>query len=213
MVNFAAMVYRFKVWFENNDEVIRWIDIKPSQTFLVFHNAIQDAIGFDKKELASFYISDSKWKRLFEIMLEDMTDGDDNEDALPVVTMNQAKLRDYINDPHQRFIYVTDYLANWTLLIELLSIEESSKDLIYPRLFRSEGKAPRQREDSKFKMLDDNEFDALAAKILASKGIQNELTQEFSELETDATDEDEDDEFGMDDELEDDLGYEDEIRE
>ena len=39
------MVYRFKVWFENNDEVIRWIDIKPSQTFLDFHNAIQDAIG------------------------------------------------------------------------------------------------------------------------------------------------------------------------
>jgi hypothetical protein len=213
LVNFATMVYRFKIWFENNDEVIRWIDIKPSQTFLDFHNAIQDAIGFDKKELASFYISDSKWKRLFEIMLEDMTDGDDNEDALPVVTMNQAKLRDYINDPHQRFIYVTDYLANWTLLIELLSIEESSKDLIYPRLFRSEGKAPRQREDSKFKMLDDGEFDVLAAKILASKGIQNELNQEFSALETDAIDEDEDDEFGVDDEMEDDLGYEDEIRE
>jgi hypothetical protein len=206
------MVYRFKVWFENNDEVIRWIDIKPSQTFNDFHNAIQDAIGFDKKELASFYISDSKWKRLFEIMLEDMTDGDENEDALPVVTMSQAKLRDYINDPHQRFIYVTDYLANWTMYIELLSIEESSKDLIYPRLFRSEGKAPRQREDSKFKMLDDSEFDALAAKILASKGIQNELTQEFSALETDAADEDEDDEFGDDDEMEDDLGYEDQIR-
>jgi hypothetical protein len=212
MVNFATMVYRFKVWFENNDEVIRWIDIKPSQTFNDFHNAIQDAIGFDKKELASFYISDSKWKRLFEIMLEDMTDGDENEDALPVVTMSQAKLRDYINDPHQRFIYVTDYLANWTMYIELLSIEESSKDLIYPRLFRSEGKAPRQREDSKFKMLDDSEFDALAAKILASKGIQNELTQEFSALETDAADEDEDDEFGDDDEMEDDLGYEDQIR-
>jgi hypothetical protein len=212
MVNFATMVYRFKVWFENNDEVIRWIDIKPSQTFNDFHNAIQDAIGFDKKELASFYISDSKWKRLFEIMLEDMTDGDENEDALPVVTMSQAKLRDYINDPHQRFIYITDYLANWTMYIELLSIEESSKDLIYPRLFRSEGKAPRQREDSKFKMLDDSEFDALAAKILASKGIQNELTQEFSALETDAADEDEDDEFGDDDEMEDDLGYEDQIR-
>jgi hypothetical protein len=207
------MVYRFKVWFENNDEVIRWIDIKPSQTFSDFHNAIQDAIGFDKKELASFYISDSKWKRLFEIMLEDMTDGENGDDDLPVVTMVQAKLRDYINDPHQRFIYVSDYLANWTMLIELLSIEESSKDLIYPRLFRSEGKAPRQREDSKFKMLDDSEFDALAAKILASKGIQNELTQEFSALETDAEEEEDDDEFGLDDDLDEDLGYEDEIRE
>jgi ethanolamine utilization cobalamin adenosyltransferase len=61
-------------------------------------------------------------------------------------------------------------------------------------LFKSEGKAPRQREDSKFKMLDDNEFDALAAKILASKGIKNELTDELSELEVDDDGEDEEDE-------------------
>ena len=47
------MIYRFKIWFEHKDEVIRWIDIKPSQTFLDFHEAIQDAIGFDKKELSS----------------------------------------------------------------------------------------------------------------------------------------------------------------
>ena len=115
------MVYRFKVWFENFDEVIRWIEIKPSSSFKEFHDIIQDSIGFDKKELASFYVSDTRWKRLFEIMLEDMTDGDgDSDDALPVVTMAQARLRDYVNDPHQRFIYVSDYLANWTLMCELV---------------------------------------------------------------------------------------------
>lgn len=43
-------------------------------------------------------------------------------------------------------------------------------------------------------MLDDNEFDALAAKILAAKGIKNELDQELSELEVDDDDDDEEDE-------------------
>ncbi len=195
------MVYRFKIWFEHMDDIIRWIDIKPSQTFFDFHEAIQDAIGFDKKELASFYVSDSKWKRLFEIMLEDMTDGNEqDEDALPVVLMKSAHLRDYVNDPHQRFVYVTDYLANWTLNVELLSIEESSSSMSYPCVFRSEGKAPRQREDSKFKMLDDSEFDAIAAKILANKGIKNELTDEFNQFGTNEEDiESDDDEVGEDD--------------
>jgi hypothetical protein len=199
------MVYRFKVWFENYDEVIRWIDIKPSSTFKDFHEIIQDSIGFDKKELASFYVSDSKWKRLFEIMLEDMTEGT-SEDDLPVGIMSESRLRDYINDPHQRFIYVSDYLANWTLFCELISIEESKTTVNYPLIFRSEGKAPRQREDSKFKMLDDNEFDTLAAKILASKGIKNELSEEFERFGIDEED-GEGDNFDEESEDDDDFSF------
>ncbi|MFZ9970100.1 MAG: IS1096 element passenger TnpR family protein [Bacteroidia bacterium] len=171
------MVFRFKIWFENDDEVIRWIDIKPSSSFLDFHNAIQDAIGFDKKELASFYVSDTQWKKHMEITLENMFDDEDmdSETAMPSPVMSQTKLREWINDPHQRFIYVSDYVAQWTLFIELQSIQDPRADASYPLLVKSEGKAPRQREDSKFKMLDDNEFDALAAKILAAKGIKDEL--------------------------------------
>lgn len=199
------MVYRFKIWFENQDDVIRWIDIKPSQTFKQLHEAIQSAIGFDGKELASFYISDSRWKRLSEIMLEDMTEG---ENELPTITMEMARLRDYINDPHQRFIYVTDYLANWTLLCEMQSIEDPKANTTYPLLVKSEGKSPRQREDSKFKMLDDSEFDAIAAKILASKGIQNELTAEFNSLSQEGLaadeDDDDDDDFSEDEDSEED---------
>lgn len=199
------MVYRFKIWFENQDDVIRWIDIKPSQTFKQLHEAIQSAIGFDGKELASFYISDSRWKRLSEIMLEDMTEG---ENELPTITMEMARLRDYINDPHQRFIYVTDYLANWTLLCEMQSIEDPKANTTYPMLVKSEGKSPRQREDSKFKMLDDSEFDAIAAKILASKGIQNELTAEFNSLSQEGLaadeDDDDDDDFSEDEDSEED---------
>ena len=195
------MIYRFKIWFEEMEDIIRWIDIKPSHSFLDFHNAIQDAIGFDKKELASFYISDDKWKKHMEISVEDMNmghDGGDSED--PVILMKDSRLRDWINDPHQRFIYVTDYLANWTLFCELQMIADEQPKKEYPLLYKSEGKAPRQREDSRFKLLDDNEFDALAAKILAAKGAKNLMEGAEEELVEDEGDEEEDsDEFGFND--------------
>lgn len=196
------MVYRFKVWFEEIEDVIRWIDIRPSSTFLDFHNIIQESIGFDKKEFSSFHISDDRWRRLFEITLEDMQmkEGGDDSDA-PAVLMKDARLRDYINDPHQRFVYITDFVANWTLLCELQAINEETPKKEYPLVFRSEGKAPRQREDSRFKMLDDNEFDALAAKILAAKNAKNIMEGAEEELVEGIDEEDEEeekDEFGFD---------------
>lgn len=193
------MIYRFKVWFEDVDDVTRWIDIKPSHTFLDFHNIIQESIGFDKKELSSFYTSDDKWRRLMEISLEDMGAGDDASGD-PILLMSNARLRDFINEPHQKFIYVTDFIANWTLLCELQAIADDDPKKTYPSVYKSDGKAPKQREDSRFKMLDDNEFDALAAKILASKGAKNIMEGAEEEL-VDAVDEDEDDEtdeFGLD---------------
>jgi hypothetical protein len=195
------MIYRFKIWFEDIEDVVRWVDLKPSHTFLDFHNIVQESIGFDKKELASFYISDNKWRKLMEISLEDMHMGDEDESQQPAVLMKDSRMRDFINDPHQRFIYITDYVANWVLMCELLTIADEQPKKEYPLVFKSEGKAPRQREDSKFKMLDDNEFDALAAKILAAKGAKNVMEGAEEELVADADSddaEDSTDEFGFD---------------
>ncbi len=209
-INFALMIYRFKIWFDDLEDVVRWIDIKPSHSFLDFHNIIQESIGFDKKEPSSFFISDDKWRKLFEIELQEMGDAED-EKAEPKALMKDSRLRDYINDPHQRFIYVTDFLAMWTINCELQSINDEAPKKEYPLVFRSEGKSPRQREDSRFKMLDDNEFDALAAKIMAAKAGKNIMEGAEEELvEADDEDDDdddlglkefndsEDDEFGMD---------------
>lgn len=189
------MIYRFKVWFEDIEDVVRWIDIKPSHSFLDFHNILQESIGFDKKEPSSFFISDDKWRKLFEIRLEDMGDQED-EEGMPGILMKDARLRDYINDPHQRFVYITDYMAMWTLMCEMQMIGDEAPKKEYPLVFRSEGKAPRQREDSRFKMLDDNEFDALAAKILAAKSGKNIMEGAEEELVDDDETED-DDELGL----------------
>ena len=60
-------VYRFRVSFEEFDEVHRDIEIKSIQTFEQFHYAIQEAIGFDASKPASFFMSNDNWKKGQEI--------------------------------------------------------------------------------------------------------------------------------------------------
>jgi hypothetical protein len=67
-------VYKFKISFEDYEDIFRVIEIKSTQTFLDLHKAILDSIGFDQKQMASFYMSNDSWKRFQEITLEDMTE-------------------------------------------------------------------------------------------------------------------------------------------
>ena len=67
-------VYKFSVTFEDYDDVYREIEIKSSQTFEDLHKAIQDSIGFDNKQLASFYMSNDMWRKGREITLMDMNE-------------------------------------------------------------------------------------------------------------------------------------------
>jgi hypothetical protein len=209
------MVYRFKVWFEEMDDVVRWIEIKPSHTFMDFNNIIQDAIGFDNKEAASFFISDDRWRKISEIKKEKPTHREsDLTGNLDAPLMADTKIRTCVNDPHQHFIYIFDYQVQWTMMCELISIEASNEKQDYPRIYRTEGKPPRQHNDSKFKMLDDNEFDALAEKILAAKGMKSLLVEHEEELLDSDDDDDLDDDLvdeddGDDDEDHDQFGFND----
>jgi hypothetical protein len=209
------MVYRFKVWFEEMDDVVRWIEIKPSHTFMDFNNIIQEAIGFDNKEAASFFISDDRWRKISEIKKEKPTHREsDLTGNLDAPLMADTKIRTCVNDPHQHFIYIFDYQVQWTLMCELISIEASNEKQDYPRIYRTEGKPPRQHNDSKFKMLDDNEFDALAEKILAAKGMKSLLVEHEEELLDSDDDDDLDDDLvdeddGDDDEDHDQFGFND----
>ncbi len=134
-------IYKFRATFEDFDEVYRDIEIRSTQTFELLHNAIQQAIGFDNKQLASFYMSDDNWKKGKEITLMDMSD--DNGVSRPM--MKDCKLCDYIADPHQKLLYVFDFLNLWNFQVELLkiSINEDQK-VTYPRCVKVMGDAPKQ---------------------------------------------------------------------
>ena len=141
-------VYRFRVYLEENEDVYRDIDIKAAQSFDLFHDAIQEAFKFDKKHAASFFVSDDYWRKGDEITLnkEDLVLNE--EDIQRKITkkylMKDIKVAKFIEQPHQRFVYVFDPAVQWSFLIEMIKIVNEDGKLNYPVCIRSSGTAPKQ---------------------------------------------------------------------
>jgi hypothetical protein len=134
-------VYRFRVSFEDHDDVYRDIEIRSNQTFEDLHFIIQSAINFDAIKPASFIMSNDYWIKGQEISLHPKQDREGK--TLPA--MSEAKLSEYIVDPHQKIIYVYDYDANWNLQIELIKLLPAADEKRnYPVCVKSNGEAPRQ---------------------------------------------------------------------
>jgi hypothetical protein len=177
-------VYKFKVSFEEYEDIYRVIEIKSPQTFLDLHKAILDSIGFDQKQLASFYMSTDSWKRGQEITLEDMSDDEDEDSSKKIPIMKKAQLQDYIDDPHQKIIYIYDFIEMWTLHLELVGIEMKEKAGVkYPTCTKTIGPSPKQYDKiQKFGLVDDDEFEEITKNYLDKT---DEIPGEISDEEAD----------------------------
>ena len=152
--------YRFRILNEDQDNFVRDIDILANQTFQDFHQAFIDMFNLKNDELASFYICDSRWIRLKELTLIDMrhdeieeTDDEDSKDMkthIPVSVMKDVKIKDAIDDPHQRLIY------------ELIKIIKSEEGKTYPLVVRSVGDFVRTPSHRNF-VIDDLKEDLLTS--------------------------------------------------
>src|SRR4249919_3060227 len=134
-------VLKFRAYYEEDDAVYRDVVIKHSQTFLDLHNAILKSYEFDNKHQGTFYRSNDNWQRGSEITLEKY---DKDYRAEPLLMANTT-IGSEIRDTNQKFVYVYDFVKNWTFLLELINVtkEESSK-ITYPATSRVEGIGPQQ---------------------------------------------------------------------
>jgi hypothetical protein len=134
-------IYRFQVEIEDYEGISREIEVKSTQTFEDLHYAILRAYSFDLKHPASFFYSDDLWHMEDEIAFKDMQYSVISN-AMP---MNKTRISDYIDDPHQRFLYVYQSEEGWAFLVELVNIDTGSGDgNTYPRTVKSLGEAPKQ---------------------------------------------------------------------
>jgi hypothetical protein len=140
--------YRFKVTLEDNEDIFRDIDIKAAHTFDQFHKIIQEAFKFDAQHAASFFVSDDYWRKGQEITLrkEDLPLDDEEirKKVDPKKLMAEVKVAKYIEQPHQRFVYVFDPNVQWSFLIEMIKIVDENPKIIYPAIIKSYGTAPKQ---------------------------------------------------------------------
>ncbi len=138
-------IYKFRMLSEENEDFIRDFEIQAVQTFEDFHKIINDSVVLKGNELASFYICDQKWNKQIEITLLDMRDDhkDDDDESekenLETYVMNQAQIKDHINEPHQRLLYEYDFLDPKVFFIELLSVYKQKDDDPYPRCSLTRG--------------------------------------------------------------------------
>ena len=134
-------VLKFRAYYEEDDAVYRDVVIKHSQTFLDLHNAILKAYEFDNKHQATFYRSNDNWQRGREISLEKY----DKEYKAEPLLMTDTTIGSEIRDTNQKFIYVYDFVKNWTFHIELINVtKEESIKMTYPSTSRVEGIGPQQ---------------------------------------------------------------------
>jgi hypothetical protein len=207
-------LYRFRVTFEDYDDVIREIDVKSNQTFEDLHRAIHQSTGYNPEFSSSFYISNDQWTKGEEITYLPNQKRIDRGVSL----MNKVKLLSFIDDPHQKFYYTFNFDRPFDFHVELMKIIlDETPGVTYPAIIKSVGDAPRQ-----FVTVADAVTAATAETVddfdfLHEMGMNPEDAEDFSEVtetgEAPAEEHEEgeeEDEFGG--EFADDEGFEDDTK-
>ena len=187
-------VYRFRLLFEEQEDFLRDIEIKPGQTFKDFHDILLQSVDIESNELASFFICDPGWNKQREITLIDMgvkipdTDFDDDERKpvsvpIPVMIMEDVKIREVIDDPHQRILFEYNFLNPTTFFIELMKIVEGDPKKVYPVCVKKEGTMTPTATPNFLSFLDDPDEDAMLGeldKLIESGELEEEIDENYT---------------------------------
>ncbi|NNF01110.1 MAG: hypothetical protein HKN22_00355 [Bacteroidia bacterium] len=143
----ANLIFRFRVSLEDQEHIMRMIDILPNQTFSDLQQVIGTAFNFEVASSACFYKCDHNWIKSKK-MIESDPEGTE-----------QTALKEKISDPHQKFYHVYHLEAGWNFLVELDKIIPVNNSIVdYPFVVDAKGKAPKQFPNAK-KIDDEDESD------------------------------------------------------
>ncbi len=140
----AGLKFRVLLDTEKDTEIFRDILIKDTDNFEALYKAVIASFRFEGDQMASFYVSNDSWDKGHEISLMDMTYDDDSIDS-PAAVMKDAIIKDFLEEPDQKFILVYDFMRMWIFLLELIGYEKEGPEK--PEMLLAVGMAPP--EDSK----------------------------------------------------------------
>lgn len=201
-------LYRFRVTFEDYDDVTRDIDVKSNQTFEDLHKAIHQSTGYNYEYPSSFYISNDQWMKGEEITY--MPNQKRIDRKIPL--MEKIKLSSFIDDPHQKFYYTFNFDKPFDFHVELMKIIlDDAPGVTYPAVVRSVGEAPKQfgnvfnptvisSADEDFDFLNEMAFNPEDAEDFSE--VTDTGIEDSEEKKVDDEEEAEEDEFGFGDDAE-----------
>ena len=134
-------ILKFRAYYEEDDSVYRDVAVRHTQSFLQLRDVILKAYEFDSKHQSTFYRSNDHWQRGREITHEKYDKAYKAEPLIMVSTILGSEMR----DPNQKFVFVYDFVKNWTFWVELISVsKDEDLKMDYPIVVKSEGIAPPQ---------------------------------------------------------------------
>ena len=188
-------VYRFRVTFEDYEDIYRDIDMPSKGTFLELHHEIHKSTGYNAEVSSSFYVSNDQWKKGTEIA--HIPNPRKKESG--VLIMEDIRLSKFIDDPHQKFYYIYNFDRPYDFHVELVKIlkEEDGKE--YPSLFKSVGSAPKSAAAANFPVStddDDEEDDVIEDVASEEYGVDEEDDFDLMDDDEEEGEEGEKEEFG-----------------
>ncbi|MFM7758988.1 MAG: IS1096 element passenger TnpR family protein [Crocinitomicaceae bacterium] len=166
---------------DKNEEIFRDILIRDTDNFESLFQSIVKAFNFKGDQMASFYVSNDSWDKGHEISLMDMSYDDDSIDALPGV-MKNAIIKDFLEEPDQKFILVYDFMKMWIFLVELIGFDRIEPES--PEIILAVGTPPIE---STKEMLDENMFSSEDAGVT---DYEEEDELGFNDFDDDYSDDD-----------------------
>lgn len=135
-------IYKFRVSFEEDENIFRDIEIQPSQSMKDLNEIITTAFALPEKSTRKMFRSNDNWHKLNEMDLNPKLIKKGKKGIIPMIIH-------FIDDPHQRFYYEFETAKqSFSLLIELISINTIAKaGETYPRILKSVGPSPVRKED------------------------------------------------------------------
>jgi hypothetical protein len=178
-------ILKFRVYFEEDEAVYRDVVIKHTQTFDDLHYAILKAYEFDSKHQATFFRSNDHWQKGREISFAKY----DKEYIAEPLLMAATTIGSEIRDTNQKFIFLYDFVKNWTFMVELINVsKEENPRITYPSVTRVEGIGPQQYGT---RSLLGDKFADIEEKYDLSKGAEGFGLEGNADVNEDSNNEDE----------------------
>ncbi len=190
-------IYRFRVSFEDYEDVYRDIDMPSKSTFMDLHTEIQKSTGYNIEASSSFYVSNDQWKKGTEIAYLPTS----RKIEVGVLLMEDVRLSKFIDDPHQKFYYIYNFDRPYEFHVELIKILKEEEGKVYPLVFKSVGIAPKPAAAANFPVssdLDDDEEDFIEEdSVVEQYGVDDEDEYAIDEGDDDENEEEGQEEFGL----------------
>lgn len=132
------MTYRFKIISQESSDFLLEVKLNENNSFFDFHRLIQKSLGYESHQLASFFVSNERWKKIKEVSMLDL-----GINGAAYYIMQKTKLSELIKSKEQKLIYTFDFINDRSFLIELTGKIMENK-LNEPLVTLKKGDAPVQ---------------------------------------------------------------------